>query len=123
MNKIETAVGELKSMTNQICSYGTSSQQTNNCKFDMFGKLISTHLKKLPEFEALAAMQEIQSCLLQRRMAYANRSSHVSEEQQWFDADVNINTSTLTSNNSSPQTNDNSEQGDNDIIRLAMSMI
>lgn len=123
LNKIETAVGELKAISNQVFSHGTSNVQTN-CEFDMFGQLVSTQLKKLPEVEALAAMQEIQSCLLRRRMACANRSITMLQEPLWDEANYNTNTGTTTSTSSpSHQEDSNIQHGNKDLISLAISMI
>ncbi|XP_072384016.1 uncharacterized protein [Diabrotica undecimpunctata] len=46
---------------------GTKARVEEN-EFDVFGKSVACHLKKLPEFSALESMQHIQSYLIQRRM-------------------------------------------------------
>lgn len=123
LNKIETVVGELKLISNQIGSHGTSSVQTNY-EFDMFGKFVSTQLQKLPEVEALAAMQEMQSCLFRRRMACANSSSNILQDPLWDDGDYNTNTdSTGSISSQSVQEDKYIEQGSKDLISLAISMM
>ncbi|KAG8335851.1 hypothetical protein J6590_058633 [Homalodisca vitripennis] len=112
LGKIQNAVQQLKDISDKVLA---PERKKDMCEYELFGQFIASQLKKLPEINALAVMQKIQTCLMNERMTVArgNSMSHY----QWED------TLTTSSSMVSPNQEDSIELGAKDILSEALSML
>ncbi|XP_046674750.1 uncharacterized protein LOC124363544 [Homalodisca vitripennis] len=112
LGKIQNAVQQLKDISDKVLA---PELKKDMCEYELFGQFIASQLKKLPEINALAVMQKIQTCLMNERMTVArgNSMSHY----QW---EHNLTTS---SSMVSPNQEDSIELGTKDILSEALSML
>ncbi|XP_046684820.1 uncharacterized protein LOC124370570 [Homalodisca vitripennis] len=80
LGKIQNSVQQLKDISDKVLA---PERIKDMCEYELFGQFIASQLKKLPEINALAVMQKIQTCLMNERMTIArgNSMSHY----QWED--------------------------------------
>ncbi|KAG8312522.1 hypothetical protein J6590_020442 [Homalodisca vitripennis] len=112
LGKIQNAVQQLKDISDKVLA---PERKKDMCEYELFGQFIASQLKKLPEINALAVMQKIQTCLMNERMTVArgNSMSHY----QWED------TLTTSSSMVSPNQEDSIELGAKDILSEVLSML
>ncbi|KAG8254897.1 hypothetical protein J6590_106021 [Homalodisca vitripennis] len=61
LGKIQNAVQQLKDISDKVLA---PERKKDMCEYELFGQFIASQLKKLPEINALAVMQKIQTCLM-----------------------------------------------------------
>lgn len=83
------------------------------------GSFVASQLKKLPEFNAVNAMQKIQNCLFDERMTVARQPAfeHTLTRRQWEDGFTSTSSHSMVSPDIQEDTSDH---GDNDMLRQAL---
>ncbi|KAG8324915.1 hypothetical protein J6590_080467 [Homalodisca vitripennis] len=83
LGKIQNAVQQLKDISDKVLA---PERKKDMCEYELFGQFIASQLKKLPEINALAVMQKIQTCLMNERMTLSCISPSTYLQHLKFDA-------------------------------------